>query len=121
MPNKQQDPTSDQQSQNKQNQSQGQSGQQSSAQGQSGSDRQGGKIDNVLYDVVTVLHEKSKGLEAYDKYDRDLQGRSEIKRVFDEIRRNDEQAVQHLQDCLRQLVGQSGQSGKKGSQSEEAA
>jgi len=88
--------------QNTQNQ-----GNQSSS-GQSG---QGGKIDNVLYDVVTVLHEKSKGLEAYDKYDRDLQGRNEIKQIFDEIRRNDEQAVQRLQECLRQLVG--GQGGQQ--------
>ena len=88
---------------------QNQSGQQSQDRQSSGS----GKIDNVLYDVVTVLHEKSKGLEAYDKYDRDLQGRNEIKQIFDEIRRNDEQAVQRLEDCLRQLVGgQSGQQNK---------
>jgi hypothetical protein len=72
---------------------------------------QGGKIDNVLYDVVTVLHEKSKGLEAYEKYDRDLQGRNEIKQIFDEIRRNDEQAVQRLKECLRQIVG--GQQGQQ--------
>ncbi len=86
-----------------------------STQGQSSSSRsgqsssQGGKIDNVLYDVVTVLHEKSKGLEAYDKYDRDLQNHNEVKQIFDEIRRNDEQAVQRLQECLGQLVGQGSQ------------
>ena len=79
-----------------------------STSGQSGQGgQQGGKIDNVLYNVITVLHEKSKGLEAYDKYDRDLQGRNEIKQIFDEIRRNDEQVVQRLQDCLRQLLGSS--------------
>jgi hypothetical protein len=87
---------------------------QQSKQTQSSSTRSGsqgsGKIDNVLYDVVTVLHEKSKGLEAYDKYDRDLQNNNEVKEIFDEIRRNDEQAVQRLQDCLRELLGsQSGQ------------
>jgi len=85
---------------------QNQSGQQSQSAGSPG-----GKIDNVLYDVVTVLHEKSKGLDAYDKYDRDLQGRSEIKQIFDEIRRNDEQAVQRLRECLGRLVG--GQSGQQ--------
>jgi hypothetical protein len=106
---------SDTQNQSTQSQSSSRAGQ-SSSQGS-----QGGKIDNVLYDVVTVLHEKSKGLEAYDKYDRDLQGRNEIKQIFDEIRRNDEQAVQRLQDCLRELVGESSPSGKKGSKSEEAA
>ena len=67
---------------------------------------QSGKIDNVLYDVVTVLHEKSKGLEAYDKYDRDLQGNNQIKQIFDEIRRNDEQAVQRLREALSQIVGE---------------
>jgi hypothetical protein len=86
---------------------------QQSKQTQSSSTRSGsqgsGKIDNVLYDVVTVLHEKSKGLEAYDKYDRDLQNNNEVKQIFDEIRRNDEQAVQRLQDCLRQLVSEGGQ------------
>jgi hypothetical protein len=89
---------------------------QQSKQTQSSSTRSGsqgsGKIDNVLYDVVTVLHEKSKGLEAYDKYDRDLQNKSEVKEIFDEIRRNDEQAVQRLQDCLRQLVSEGGQQEK---------
>jgi hypothetical protein len=28
-----------------------------------------------------------------------------VKQIFDEIRRNDEQAVQKLRDCLGQLVG----------------
>jgi ferritin-like metal-binding protein YciE len=70
----------------------------------------GGKIDNVLYDVITVLHEKSKGLEAYDKYERDLQGNQEVKQVFDEIRRQDEQAVQRLEECLRTLMTGSGES-----------
>jgi hypothetical protein len=35
-----------------------------------------GGVDNVLYDVITVLHEKSKGLEAYQQYEEDFQGNS---------------------------------------------
>lgn len=89
---------------------QNQSTQSQSSSSRSGQSSSQGKIDNVLYDVVTVLHEKSKGLEAYDKYDRDLANNNEVKQIFDEIRRNDEQAVQRLQDCLRQLLGsESGQ------------
>lgn len=107
--------------QNTQNPQSKQTQSSSTRSGQSGSQGGQGKIDNVLYDVVTVLHEKSKGLEAYDKYDRDLQNNNEVKQIFNEIRRNDEQAVQQLQDCLRQLVGESSQSSKKGSKSEEAA
>jgi hypothetical protein len=30
-------------------------------------------LDNNLYNVITIMHEKSKGLEAYDKYLRDAQ------------------------------------------------
>jgi hypothetical protein len=69
------------------------------------------KIDNALYDVVAILHEKSKGLQAYDKYEKDLQNRPEIKQIFDEIRRNDEQAVKRLEDCLGQLC--SGEAGRR--------
>jgi hypothetical protein len=78
----------------------------------------------VLYDVVTVLHEKSKGLEAYDKYMQDMQGNEEVRAIFEEIRRNDEEAVQRLEECLRLLVGQGEESGGEESgesEDEEAA
>lgn len=106
-----------------QNQSQERKQPQSSGQSQSGRS-QGGKIDNVLYDVVTVLHEKSKGLEAYDKYMQDMQGNQEVRAIFEEIRRNDEEAVQRLEECLRLLVGKGGESGAEASgesEDEEAA
>jgi type II secretory pathway component PulL len=78
---------------------------------------QGGKIDNVLYDIVTVLHEKSKGLEAYDKYEQDLQDHDEIREIFSEIRSNDQEAVQRLREGLRQYLA----SEEAGSEEEEAA
>jgi hypothetical protein len=61
------------------------------------------KIDNVLYDVVAILHEKSKGLQAYDKYEKDVQGHPDVKRVLDEVRHSDEQSVKRLEECLSQL------------------
>jgi hypothetical protein len=73
--------------------------------GRSNVGSQGGKIDNVLYNIVTVLHEKSKGLEAYDKYEQDLEDNEEIREIFSEIRSNDEQAVQRLQEALRNYFG----------------
>jgi hypothetical protein len=79
----------------------------------------GGKIDNVLYDIVTVLHEKSKGLEAYEKYEQDLQDHEEIREIFSEIRSNDEEAVQRLRESLRVYLGES--EGLGGSEEEEAA
>lgn len=64
------------------------------------------KIDDLLYDVVAILHEKSKGLQAYDKYEKDVQKHPEVKRVFEEIRRTDEQSVRRLEDCLTQLLAE---------------
>jgi hypothetical protein len=65
-----------------------------------------GMIDDLTYDVITVLHEKSKGLEALEEYKSDLSGRDDVRQIFDEIRRNDQQAVQKLRDCLRTLLSE---------------
>ena len=67
-------------------------------------------LDNLTYNLVTVLYEKSKGLEAYDKYIKDAQGDQEISRLFQEIRQQDEQHIHQLQQHLGRLIGQ--QSGK---------
>ena len=61
-------------------------------------------LDNLTYDLITILHEKSKGLEAFDKYERDVQGNQEIQRIFQEMRRNDEQCVQQLEQQLGQIL-----------------
>ncbi len=65
-------------------------------------------LDNVTYDIITVLHEKSKGLEAFDRYTKDLHGDQELQRVFDEMRRSDEQFIQQLQQHLHRRLGQVG-------------
>lgn len=68
-------------------------------------------LDNLTYNIVTMLYEKSKGLEAYDKYLRDAQGDSEIKNLLEQIRRDDEQHIQQLKQHLARLLGkQSGMS-----------
>ena len=42
---------------------------QSTTQGQNAQGRSGSfPLDNLTYDLVTVLYEKSKALEAYDKF-----------------------------------------------------
>lgn len=65
-------------------------------------------LDNLTYDLITILYEKSKGLEAYDKYQRDAQGNQEISNLLQQIRRQDEQHVQQLQQHLGQLLGSQG-------------
>ena len=65
-----------------------------------------GMIDDITYDVVTVLNEKSKGLAALREYKSDLSGHDDVRQIFDEIRRNDEQAVTKLQTCLKRLLNE---------------
>jgi ferritin-like metal-binding protein YciE len=65
-------------------------------------------LDNLTYDLITILYEKSKALEAYDKYQRDAQGNQEIANLLQQIRRQDEQHIQQLQQHLGQLLGNQG-------------
>lgn len=65
-------------------------------------------LDNLTYDLVTMLYEKSKGLEAMDKYVRDAQGHQEIAQLLQQIRQQDEQIIQQLQQHLGQLLGSQG-------------
>lgn len=76
-------------------------------------------LDNLTYDIITVLHEKSKGLEAFDRYMKDLQGDPELQRVFEEMRRSDQQFITQLQQHLHRRLGQVG--GQAGGQQNKAA
>jgi hypothetical protein len=58
-------------------------------------------IDNVTYDLITLIHEKSKGLEAFDKYVQDAQGNSELSQLLQQIRQQDTESVQRLVQVLQ--------------------
>lgn len=75
------------------------------------------ELDNLTYDLITVLHEKSKALEAYDKYLRDA-GSSEAAGIFEEIRDDDQRHIQRLSEALRERFGGRGRAGME---EEEAA
>ena len=64
-------------------------------------------MDNLTYNVVTILHEKSKGLEAFDRYLQDARG-DEVQDLLEEIREQDERAIEELQDHLHRLLNASG-------------
>lgn len=59
-------------------------------------------IDDLTYDVITVLQNKAKALEAYDKYigDADDEDEEELKELFVEMRRQDEDHIQVLKEAL---------------------
>jgi ferritin-like metal-binding protein YciE len=78
---------------------------------------QGGNfpLDDLCYDLITVIHQKSKALEAYDKYMKDAQNDNELRQLFEQVRQQDTQQVQQLKQHLGRLLGQS--SGASSSQS----
>ncbi|HLJ68110.1 MAG TPA: hypothetical protein VKX16_12185 [Chloroflexota bacterium] len=57
-------------------------------------------LDNLCYDLLTIIQAKSQGLEAYDKYLKDAQGDDEIKNLLQQIRQQDSQWVQQLMEQL---------------------
>ena len=61
-------------------------------------------IDNLTYDLITVIHEKSQGLEAFDRYLKDAGEDEDCRQLFEEIRQQDEEAVKELTDALRERL-----------------
>lgn len=66
-------------------------------------------LDNLTYDLLAIVHEKSKALEAYTKYENDAQRDPEIRELLRQIRQQDEHALHQLMHQLGRLVnGQQG-------------
>jgi hypothetical protein len=51
------------------------------------------------------MHEKSKGLEAFDQYTQDAAQENELRQVLQQIRDQDVRAVQQLQQRLARVIG----------------
>jgi hypothetical protein len=69
---------------------------------------QGGNfaVDNLTFDLITILYEKSKGLEAYQKYLKDAQNNQEVARIIQQLIDQDQQAIEQLRPHLAKLLGQ---------------
>jgi hypothetical protein len=65
-------------------------------------------LDNLTYDIITLIHEKSKGLEAFDRYMKDAQGNQQCTTLLNQIRQQDVQAVQQLFQLLQSIGAGSG-------------
>jgi ferritin-like metal-binding protein YciE len=63
-------------------------------------------LNDLCYDLIAVIHKKSKALEAYDKYMRDAQNDNELRELLEQIRQQDMQQVQQLTQHLGRLLGQ---------------
>jgi hypothetical protein len=68
-------------------------------------------LDNLTYDIVTILHEKSQALEAYDSYLEDAKQDPEVVQLLQDIRHHDEDDIQKLRFELGRLLGQTASQG----------
>jgi len=57
-------------------------------------------LDDLTYDVITVLQNKAKALEAYDKYIRDADEDDEAREAFEDMRRTDQEHIRILKEVL---------------------
>jgi len=71
-------------------------------------------LDDLTYDMVTLLYEKSKGLQAYDKYLQDAQSSPPCTQLLQQLRQQDQDAVQQLQEHVKQLLNGTMGSGATG-------
>ena len=70
--------------------------------------RRGFPISDLVYDVVTLMHEKAKGLEAIKEYRQDAQGHQAFQQLLDKMEQQDSQCIQELQQILgRNIKSQS--------------
>lgn len=61
-------------------------------------------VDNMTYDLLSALHTKLEGLEAYKKYVQDAQDDQECLQLFQQLQQQDMQvALQIKQHLLRHL------------------
>jgi hypothetical protein len=63
-------------------------------------------LDNLTYDLITILHEKSKGLEAFEKYLEDARDDQDLLLTLEDIREQDERAITELRDHLYRIIMQ---------------
>lgn len=57
-------------------------------------------LSDMEFDVVTLVYEKSKALQAYDKYLLDCQPCEELRSLVESIRQDDKQHVEKLKEFL---------------------
>jgi hypothetical protein len=65
-------------------------------------------VDNLTYDVITIIHEKAKGLEAFDRYLEDAEEDEELTQILERTREQDAACIQELKNSLGRLLRASG-------------
>lgn len=57
-------------------------------------------ISDLQFDVITLVFEKSKALQAYDQYLTDSQANPELREIFEQIAMDDRKHIEKLRTYL---------------------
>jgi len=63
-------------------------------------------LDNLVYDVITAMQNKSQALEAYDRYILDAKGKGNqaAANLFEQMKQDDTDCIVKLKEQLAQLL-----------------
>jgi hypothetical protein len=63
-------------------------------------------LDNLVYDVITAMQNKSQALEAYDRYILDAKGKGNqaAAELFEQMKQSDTDCIIKLKEQLAQLL-----------------
>lgn len=66
-------------------------------------------INNVCFDVISIIHAKSKALKAYEKYFSDISSDTQLRQLLIDIRHDDQRHIARLKNHLGRLLQDSSQ------------
>jgi hypothetical protein len=79
-------------------------------------------LDDLTFDLLTIVQKKSRALEAYCKYLGDTNRDPEIARLVEQVKADDERHIQMLLPHLAKAIGrqpsQTAQASQQGSQTQ---
>jgi hypothetical protein len=61
-------------------------------------------LSNPAYDVISILHKKSKALEAYEKFVHDFSSDTQLTQILIEIRHDEQRHIELLKAHLARLL-----------------
>jgi hypothetical protein len=65
-------------------------------------EKEAGMLDNATYNLMETAAQISKGLHRYETFKKDAKECKECAGIWDELRRSDEQQLQHIVNHLKQ-------------------
>jgi hypothetical protein len=64
-------------------------------------------MDNIIYDLVAIEYHALKGQQVYDQYAKDASGHEEVRKFFEQVKKEDQQRAIRSHEFLMKLTKES--------------